>query len=228
MIAGLFDQIVQTSAFASEDEYAVHGEVEVGVVRCSSLVKTDDPDVCLLHLLESANEIGDPGDPNMLGSPGGGLGYSRGDGGAAAFGQKNSVDSGALGSPEKSPQIMRIFETIQGEEESRVVIGGRGQEILNREEGSLAKVSDDSLMGFGLGEPAELIARLCRDADARGTGEGCEAFELGVATLPGDGDAIKPTGAGANGLFNGMQAVENFHKFEFTGWKPLGEPARPP
>jgi hypothetical protein len=69
---------------------------------------------------------------------------------------------------------------------------------------------------LGFGDAGELIAGLNRDADSGGAGEGGDAVELGVAALAGDGDAVETTGTGPDGLFNGMEAVENFHKVQVS------------
>jgi hypothetical protein len=207
MIAGLFDQVVQACAFAPEDEDAIDGEIEVGVIGRSSFVQADDPDVGLLHLLESADEIGHACDPNVFGGSGRGLGYGRGDGCTAPFRQQDAANPSAFGSSKESSKVVRVFKTVQSEEEFWEARGGREQKILDGEEGSFAKIGYDTLMGVGFGEPGELISRLCRDADSCGTGERGEALQLCVATLASDGDAVEPTGSGANGFFDGMEAV---------------------
>jgi hypothetical protein len=43
MVAGAADQIVESSAFASEDKDAVAGVVELVVVGVAAFVETDDP-----------------------------------------------------------------------------------------------------------------------------------------------------------------------------------------
>ena len=86
-----------------------------------------------------------------------------------------------------------------------------GEEVFDGEELALANEGDDALMGVGLGEPGELVAGLEGDADAGGAGEGDEPFEAVVAAFAGDGDVVELSGAGADGLFDGVEAVENFH-----------------
>lgn len=48
MIAGAPDQIVKTFAFASEDEDAVAGEIELVVILLATFVEADDPEILLL------------------------------------------------------------------------------------------------------------------------------------------------------------------------------------
>lgn len=215
MIAGLLDQVMETGAFASENEDAVGGEGEVGVVGGSALVKTDDPDVGLLHLFEGADEVRDAGDADVFGGSGGGFGDGRGDRGAATLGKNNAVDPGSVGGSKESAQIVRIFHAIESEEESVMTVGRRDEKILNGEESPLAKIGDDALMGFGFGDTGELIAGFDRDTDASGTGEGGEAIELCITSLASDGDPVEATGAGSDGLFDGMEAIENVHEFKY-------------
>lgn len=74
-------------------------------------------------------------------------------------------------------------------------------------------------MGVGFCGAGELIAGLDGDADSGGTREGGDAVQLGVAALACDGDAVEAAGSGSNGLFNRVEAVENFHTAKFTGGK---------
>jgi hypothetical protein len=107
---------------------------------------------------------------------------------------------------------MGVFDAVEGEEEAAAAVGSGGEEVFEGEEGALAEVGYDALVGLGLGGAVELVAGFDRDADTGGAGEGGEALELGVATLPGDGDAVDAAGAGANGFFDRVKPVENFHR----------------
>jgi len=102
---------------------------------------------------------------------------------------------------------------VEGEEEAAVAIGWRCQEILDGEELAVAEKGDDALVHVGFGDAGELLAGLEGDADVGGTGEGGELFELAIAAFAGDGDAVEAAGPGAKGLFDGMEAIENFHIF---------------
>ena len=118
VIAGLFDQIVQSCAFAPEDEDAVGLEVEVGVVGSSAFIQSEDPDVLLLHLFERANEVGNPRNPNVFRGSGRGFGYGRGDGGGSALGEDDAVDAGTVGGSEQRSEVVGVFDAVEGEEEA--------------------------------------------------------------------------------------------------------------
>ena len=211
MVAGLFDEIVETGTFASEDENAIGFEVEVSVVGGAALVETEDPDVLLLHLLQRADEIGDASDADVLGGPGGGLGYGAGDGRGTAFGDDDAVYTCAVRGAEESTQVVGVLDAVEGEEEAVLAILFGGEEVFDGEEFALADDGEDALMSVGAGEAGELVARLDGDADASGAAKFDHAFEAFVSTFAGDADVIELAGTGADGLLDRMEAVQNFH-----------------
>jgi len=211
VVAGFFDEVVETCTFASEDEDTVGLEVEVGIVGGAAFVEADDPDVFLLELLEGADEVGDAGYTDVFRGSGGGLGYGSGNGSGAAFGEDDAVDSGSVGGAEESAEIVRVFDAIEGEEEAMLAVFFGGEEIFDGEEFALADYGEDALVGIGAGEAGELVAGLDGDADASGAAELGNAFELLVSTFAGDGDVIELAGTRADRLLNRMEAVQNFH-----------------
>ncbi len=223
MVAGFFDEVVEACAFAAEDQDTVGFEVEVGVVGSAALVEADDPDVLLLHLFEGADEVGDPGDADVLGGPGGGLGYGSGDGRRATLGDDDAVDSGAVGGAEESAEVVGIFDAVEGEEEAVLAVLFGGEEVFDGEEPALADDGDDALMGVGAGEAGELVTGLDGEADVGVTAELGYAFETLVATLAGDADVIERAGTGADGLLDGVEAEQNFHPSSLPSEAGLGD-----
>ena len=211
VVAGFFDEIVETGTFASEDENAIGFEVEIGVVGGAALVEAKDPDVLLLHLLQRADEIGDAGDADVLGGSGGGLGYGAGDGRGTAFGDDDAVYSCAVGGAEEGSEGVGIFYAVEGEEEAVLAVLFGCEEVFDGEELALADDGEDALMSVGAGEAGELVARLDGDADASGAAEFDHALEAFVSTFAGDADVIELAGTGADRLLNRMEAVQNFH-----------------
>ena len=239
VVAGLFDQIVQAGAFASEDEDAVGAEVEIHIVWSPAFVEAEDPDVGLLHLLERADEVGDAGDSDVFGGTGGGLGDGRGDWGGAAFGQDDSVDSRAIGGAQERAEVVRVLDAVEGEEEFVRGVnlcavcgcilrngfrrgfrhgfrlgfgGGLGREqVFDGEEGALADQGDGPLVGVGACQAGELVSGFEGEADVGVAAELGEALQAGVAALAGEQDAVQPARAGADGLLDRVQAVKNFH-----------------
>jgi hypothetical protein len=138
VVAGFFDEIVETGTFASEDENAIGFEVEVGVVGGAALVEAKDPDVLLLHLLQRADEIGDAGDADVLGGSGGGLGYGAGDGRGTTLGNDDAVYTCAVRGAEESSEVVGIFDAVEGEEEAVLAVLFGGEEVFDGEEFALA------------------------------------------------------------------------------------------
>ena len=166
----------------------------------------------LLELLEGADEVGDAGDADVLGGSGGGLGDGAGDGGGAALGEDDAVDTGSVGGAEEGAEVVGVFDAVEGEEEAVLaVLRFGGEEVFDGEELALADDGEDALMGVGAGEAGELVAGLDGDADFGGAAELDEAFEAFVAALAGYADVIELAGAGADGLLDWVEAVENFH-----------------
>jgi hypothetical protein len=211
MVAGLLDQVVQTGAFAAEDEDAIGLEVELGVVGRSALVETEDPDVLLFHLLECADEVGDAGDAYMLGGASGGFGYGRGDRSGAALGQDDSIDSGAFGGAEKRPEIVGVLDAVEREEEAMPAFFFSCEEVFDPKKLALFDQRKHPLMSVGAGDAGELVAGFERDANASGAAELDKPLKPLVAAFTGHADVVELAGAGADGLFDRVKAIQNFH-----------------
>jgi hypothetical protein len=217
MIAGAADEIVQAGALAAEDDDAVAGEVEAVVVREARLagggVEANDPDVLLLQLFEGADEIDDAGDAEVLCGSGAGFDGYGAERGGAALGEQDAIDAGAVGYAEQSAEVLGVFDSVEGEKEASRAGEGRlgrekvfeGEELLGADDG------DDSLMRGGLGAEGELIAGLGVDADAELAAEGDELDETRVLALASHENVVKMASAGAQSLFDRVQAVQKFH-----------------
>ena len=212
MVAGLLDQVVQTGAFAAEDEDAVGLEVELGVVGRSALVEAEDPNVFLFHLLERADEVGDAGDAHMLGRSGGCFGDGRGDRSGTALRQDDAVDSGAFGGAEERPEIVGVLDAIEREEEAVLSILFFGcKQVFDAEKLAFFDHGQNALMGIGSGDAGELVAGFERDPDACVAAELDEPLEAVVASFASYADVVELARTGADCLFYWVQAVQNFH-----------------
>jgi hypothetical protein len=211
VIAGFFDEVVEACAFAAKDEDTVGVEVEFGVVGGAALVEAEDPDVFLLHLLEGADEVGDAGDTNVLGGAGGGFGHGGGDGGRAALGDDDAVDTGSVGGAEEGSEVVRVFDAVEGKKKSMLAGGRGGEEVFDGEEFALADDGENALVGVGAGEAGELVAWFEGDTDAGGAAEideaGDSGIAAGVAALAGDANVFELARAGADGLLDWVEAV---------------------
>jgi hypothetical protein len=114
-----------------------------------------------------------------------------------------------------------IFYSVEGEEEASCGARGSIEEVFEGEEFAFADEGDDALVGVGLAVAGELVAGLGADANAFGAGELEDCIEARVAAgfaLASYAEVIERAGAGAEGLFDGVQAVQNIHCFSVIGF----------
>ena len=169
----------------------------------------------LLHGLEGAGDVDDLGDADVLGGAGGGFGGDGAEGGGAALGEDDAVDTGSISGAEQGAEIVRVFDAIEGKEEA-VAGGAEGsvEEVFESEEFALAEEGDGALVGVCFAVAGELVARLGDDANAFEAAEFEERVHARVAAtlaLAGDADVIERPGTRAQGLLDGVQAVQNIH-----------------
>ena len=120
MVAGAAYQIMQPGALASEDKHAVPGQIESVIVGLASFVEPDDPDVLLLQLFKGTYEIDNTRNPEMLNGAGTGLhGYGT-QWRRAPLSHDDSVYARSIGNAQQRAQVLRIFNTIEREEQARL------------------------------------------------------------------------------------------------------------
>ena len=118
MVAGAADKIVEAGALAAEDEDEIAGEVELVVVGRAAFVETDDPEIVVLEIFKGADKIDDAGDAKMLGGARAGFEGGGAEGSGAALGEDDAVDTGAIGNAEERTEVLRIFDTVEREDEA--------------------------------------------------------------------------------------------------------------
>ena len=118
MVAGAADQVVKACALATEDDDEIAGEVELVVVRLASFVETHDPEILPLEIFESADEVDDARDAQVLGCPRAGFDGHGAQGRGTALGENDTIDAGTIGNAEKRAKILRIFNAIKSEDET--------------------------------------------------------------------------------------------------------------
>jgi hypothetical protein len=222
MVAGAADEIVQPGAFAAQDHYKVAGQVELVVVGCAALVQSDDPEVVALQVFQRTYKINHAGDAKVLGRAGAGFDGNSAERGRPALGQYHAVDSGAIGNPEQSAEILRIFDAIEREDEACGVWACRRRikQIFNGERFLRADERDNALVRGRLGHSRELLARFRADADAGIAALRDEALQAVVLALAGNQYVIEAAAAGLEGFLDWMQAVENVHIKIVVGGSP--------
>jgi len=128
MIAGAANEIVEAGAFAAEDDDEIAGEIELVVSGRAALgnsrIQADNPEIATLELFEGSNEVDDTGDAEVLGGSGAGFDGSRAERSGAALGEEDAIDAGAIGDAKKRTEVLRIFNTVEREEETCGGIAG--------------------------------------------------------------------------------------------------------
>ena len=215
VVAGAADEVVEALAFASEDDDGVSREVKSVVGLGAVFIEADDPEVVFLELLEGPDEIDDAGEAEVLGGSGGGFEGDGAEGGGAAFGEEDAIDTGSFGRTEERAEVLGVFDAVEREEEMRGGAGGGRDKIFEVEEITLANDGDHALMGGGSGEAGEGIAGLGADWDGRLAAEVEDGSDAGGGSgaLAGDADVVKVAGPGAEGFLDRVEAVEDFHFF---------------
>ncbi len=215
MIAGAANEVVEPGALAAENEHAVAGEVEVVVIRCAALIEPDDPEILALEIFQSAHQIDDAGDAQVLRGAGAGLDGDWAQGRGAALCEHDAIHACAVGYAEKSAQVLRVFNAVESEQETGKAGFGsriRRKQVFNRERLLPVNEGDDTLMRDVLRDQRELLTRLLADADAKLAAEIDELLDSGIVALGGHQDVVKPATSGLESFFHRMQAVENFHE----------------
>lgn len=177
VVAGMADQLVQTSAFASEDDYGIGREVAAVVILGAALVEANDPEVVGLEGFEGADKVDHAREAEMLGGSGGGLNGGGGKGGGAALGEEDAIDAGGFGGTQQRAEILWILNAVEGEEKAGILTV---EEVFDVEEVAFPDDGDDALVGRGSGETGEGIARLGTGPDAGGAAEGGDSGKAGV------------------------------------------------
>lgn len=143
--------------------------------------------------------------------------------GGAAFGDDNSVDSGAIGHTKESTEVLRVFDPVKREQKAG---GGRRwqwlEQVLDVKKLLGIHHRDHALVGGGSGHLRELLAGLLAHADTGVAALGDEAREAIVSPFAGDHDVIKPAPPSAQGLAHRMHPVEDVHRSSVEGW--AGDP----
>ena len=214
MVAGATNKIVETGAFAAEDNDEIAGEIELVVWDGAAFVETHDPKVAALELLEGANEVDDTGDAEVLSGSGTGFDCGGAEWSGAALGEENAVDTRAIGDAKESAEVLRVFNAVKREKKASAGFAGwiGREKIFEGEELLRANERDDALVCGGLRGEGELLARFLEDTDACIAALVDEAIETVVVALTGDENVIEAAATGLERFRDRMQAVENFHE----------------
>ena len=214
VVAGATHKIVEAGALPAEDEDAVAGEIELIVVGGAALIESNDPDVLPLQFFESTDEVDDARDAQMLCCSGARLHSDRTERSRTPLGENNAVNTGAVGDAEQCAEVLRIFNTIEREQEPGCIGAGRprGKEVLQCHRFLRADEGYHSLMSRCACQLRELVACFLADTDAGLAALGDQMGQALVVALTGNQNVIEAATASLESLFDGMEAVDNFHE----------------
>jgi hypothetical protein len=119
----------------------------------------------LLEVFEGANKIDDAGDAQVFCCAGAGFHGDWAQWSRTALGEKNAIDTCAIGHAEQRAEVLRIFNAVDRENEASggVACGGKGrEEVLEGEKFLRADERDDALVSGGFGGDGELLTRPSR------------------------------------------------------------------
>jgi len=134
-----------------------------------------------------------------------------------SLGEDYSVDAGAIGYAEKCAEVLRIFDTVEGEEQARLRGIRRCEEVFNGQRFLRADESYDTLVSRGAGQVSEVFAGFLTYAHAGLSAVRDETREAIVVTLGGNHDVIEATAASLECFGNRVYAVENIHGISVDG-----------
>ncbi len=122
-------QIVQSFAFGAKHDGAVHLVVHRIVGLLAAFVQSDDPQLLLFQLLERSRDVRDFRDRKVFACSGGNFRDRTRDSCGAAFGNHYAIGSRGVGGAENRSQIVRIFDSIEHDDE-RLLASPRGHQVL--------------------------------------------------------------------------------------------------
>lgn len=217
MVAGAPDEIVQSSAFAAKHKNTVTGQIEAVVVGFSALVETDNPDVLLLQFFKSANEIDNPRYAKMFDCAGTGFHGHGTQWRGAAFRHDNAIDTCTIGHAKQRSQVLRVFDTIESQQQTRPCGIGRFEKVLDREHVFGMNIGHHALVRVRAGNLRQVLARFLADTNASITAIRHKAREAVVVALGGNQNVIEAALTGSQGFGDRVNAVEDFHSSSVDG-----------
>ncbi len=219
MIAGLADKIVQSGAFAAQNQDAVAGEVETVVVGGAAFVQTDDPEILPLQVFERAHQVDNARDAQMLSGAGACFHGYRAQWGGATLRQHHAIYARSVGYAQKRTQVLRILHAVQGKDEPGTLVAidvaGRLEQIFDGEKLLWLHDGNYALVPCRSGKLGQLFAGFLTDAHASLAAFGHQLFQAHILPFARYQDVVKTPPPGSKRFLDRVDAVENFHDFKF-------------
>src|ERR1035441_2286105 len=118
-----------------------------------------------LEVFEGADQVDDAGDAQGVRSTTAGLDGDRAERRCASLGENHAIDTRAVRYTQQGAEVLRVFDAIEGEEETGRASGGSGEgcwrlkQVFDGKKFLGAHHGDHALVRGGTGKVSQLVAR---------------------------------------------------------------------
>ena len=185
----------------------MHVVIERVVALGAALVESNRPDVLFLQVIERARDVDHPRHRQMLGGSSRSLddrpGYAR----RAPIGNDGPVHSGAVGRAQQGPQVVRIFHSVQHQQED-VFAAAFGDQIVDAGKRLPRSECHHSLVRVGAGCAVDLLARNKAHRNSLVPAVVDDALHAGIGAVAADGYVVEAALPRLQRLADRMNAVD--------------------
>lgn len=146
----------------------------------------------------------------MLGGAGRSFDGGAGKSGGSPLRDDDAIGARSLGRTNESPEIMRIFNSVENDEKTVFAVT-LFQERVDVRVLLAAGNRNDALVGIGVGGTIQLLARQKADLHSAGTAVLDQTLHTLIVPFACDANVLKTARARLESLANRMNAVENDH-----------------
>lgn len=149
----------------------------------------------------------------MFGGSSTGLDRDRAQRRGPPLGEDHAIHSGSVGDAQQGAQVLRVLDTVQGKQETRVIRGSgwRREKILDGEHFVRADRGNHPLVGSRTCHLGQLLPGFLAYPHSGLAALSHQASEAIVLAFAGHQNVIETPPAGAQRLFHRMNAVEDLH-----------------
>ena len=209
-IAVFAHQIVQSLAFGAEHDGAMHLVVNRVISLLAALVQSDDPQILLFQFLERARYVRDFRDGKVFARSRRNLRHRACDRGGTAFGNHHAIGSGGVGGAQDRSQIVRIFDSIEHDDQ-RLLAATRRHQVIEIAILFCRSRGHQSLMRGVAGNFVEFHARQNAHRNADLAALVNHPLQANIFSLLGDADPLEVAPARLERFRNRIDSVENVH-----------------
>ena len=189
--------------FSAEYQPDRAGEIDIRIQFRGGRFEAIDPDAGLLERFEEPCSVRHSGHRHVVDGPGGYFRHHRGQSGGAAFWNEDAMRSSAFSRPKHRPEVMRIFHTIEDDQERRLLLlGSSCENRVFRLVRFGCRIGHDALMPPAGNQPVKRCKRLHMDGNVKRAGQLHEISKLLIG--PDDQNPLQRPGSRPECLAYGM------------------------